>query len=120
MNSIALRRFPSLERQSLGPARVTAEARCANKQVNRPFTILTTLAEPRRALPASSQLDRRDEAMGEVEVFLPNMRGSCVTVGKRVHGLFLFNGRPRQADPGRRSADIERHVIEGADNSGVL
>jgi hypothetical protein len=65
------------------------------------------------------QVDKRDEAMGEVEVFLPNMRGSCVTVGKRVHGLFLFDWRPRQTDPGRHFVEIKLHVIEGTDNNGV-
>jgi hypothetical protein len=82
--------------------------------------MLTTLAEPLRAWTASPQVDKRDEAMGEVEVFLPNMRGSCVTVGKRVHGLFLFDWRPGQTDPGRHAVDVKRQVVDAPDNIGVL
>ena len=34
--------------------------------------------------------------MGEPNIILLNMRGSCAKVDNTVHTLFRFNGRPRQ------------------------
>ena len=40
----------------------------------------------------------RDAMSSEVEVYLPNMRGAAVTVGKRTHVLLQPKWRPRWSD----------------------
>src|SRR4051794_29549088 len=42
----------------------------------------------------------------EAELFLPHMRGACVTVGNTVHTLFRVSGRPR-ARSGCKTAPLE-------------
>jgi hypothetical protein len=104
---IALFLLPAAHRAAVPIGRPEPPFGSRRKQAgNRPFTIPTTLPEPDELCPASSQWTEGDQTMSDVEVFLPNMRGSCVTVGKRVHALFSFNWRAQQTDPGRRSAEI--------------
>ena len=44
----------------------------------------------------------------EAELFLPHMRGACLTIGKTVHTLFRLSGAPGVRTSPARTPEIEQ------------